>query len=96
VKDLPDMALLALSGTVEAAWMRAALDGTFEFRGTHRLPEKLPSPPIWWERPYKAMATDNELPWATLDAVYEAARMFLDPVLEGVQGLWEPSHWRWS
>ncbi|HEX3532204.1 MAG TPA: nucleotidyl transferase AbiEii/AbiGii toxin family protein [Thermoanaerobaculia bacterium] len=35
VRDLPDIALLAMTGPIEGAALRLALDKTFGFRGTH-------------------------------------------------------------
>jgi hypothetical protein len=45
VKDLPDLALLASAGPLEAERLRAALEQTFTFRKTHALPPALPAPP---------------------------------------------------
>jgi hypothetical protein len=45
VKDLPDLALLASAGPLEAERLRAALEQTFTFRKTHALPAALPAPP---------------------------------------------------
>ena len=42
VKDLPDIALLATSRTIDARRLRSALDQTFTFRKTHPLPATLP------------------------------------------------------
>jgi hypothetical protein len=51
VKDLPDIALLATADTLDADQLRAALQQTFEFRGTHMLPTSLPDPPGTWYQP---------------------------------------------
>jgi hypothetical protein len=45
VKDLPDLALLATTKSLDARRLRAALGHTFSFRKTHPLPDKLPDPP---------------------------------------------------
>lgn len=45
VKDLPDLALIATAGPVEAGRLRAAIDQTFDFRGTHAVPGSLTAPP---------------------------------------------------
>ncbi len=45
VKDLPDIALLATAGRLEAAELREALALTFTYRGTHPLPASVPVPP---------------------------------------------------
>lgn len=97
VKDLPDIALLATTGSYESADLRRALEATFTFRNTHPLPTELPAPPSAWAAPYERMASEDELPWATLDAVYSVARAFLDPALAASRtGSWNPSAWRWE
>jgi hypothetical protein len=97
VKDLPDIALLASVGRLDAARLRGALEQTFGFRGTHPLPARLPSPNPSWEAPYAHMASNDELRWPTLTTVTVAAKAFLDPVLAGpLVASWEPSSWRWE
>jgi len=96
VKDLPDLALLATIGGLEAARVQAAIHQTFTFRATHPSPASLPDPPEAWALPYAHMATENELPWRTLAAVTSAARDFLEPVLAGVRdSRWSPARWAW-
>ncbi|MBV8761871.1 MAG: nucleotidyl transferase AbiEii/AbiGii toxin family protein [Deltaproteobacteria bacterium] len=97
VKDLPDLALLATVRALEGARVRAAIDQTFAFRATHDRPAVLPPPPDEWRAPYAAMATEDSLPWATLDEVFEAARAFLEPVLASGEGSrWNVATWRWD
>ncbi|RKG66922.1 nucleotidyl transferase AbiEii/AbiGii toxin family protein [Corallococcus sp. CA054B] len=98
VKDLPDLALLAQTRKpLEAVRLRQALNLTFDFRNTHPLPGALPLPSRDWERPYADMAQDNQLPWPTLEKVTEAAKRFLDPVLEGASiTRWDPETWSWN
>jgi hypothetical protein len=96
VKDLPDMALIATAGTVEASRLRAAIEQTFAFRGTHEVPERLPGPPKTWDAPYAAIAREDLLRWGTVVEAFEAARAFLDPVLTGLaDGRWDPARWSW-
>lgn len=95
VKDLPDLALLALTGSFEGERLRAALDATFSFRGTHPLPATLPTPPSAWAAPYARIAQTDALPWSTLDDVTAAASAFLDPVLRGDARRWTPAAWGW-
>jgi len=97
VKDLPDLALIATAGAVEAGRLRAAIDQTFGFRGTHAIPGSLPAPPDTWEGPYATIANEDQLRWPTLDEAFEAAQAFLDPVLTGLTGShWTPETWSWS
>ena len=96
VKDLPDIALLATTGTVVSARLRGAIGVTFESRGTHPVPQALPRPPESWVLPYARMALQNDLPWPALEEVFARAGAFLDPVLRGEEGTWDPASWRWE
>jgi hypothetical protein len=96
VKDLPDLALLATVQELDAKRLRAALEQTFAFRKTHPLPKSVPAPAEAWGKPYEAMARGDQLPWATLDDVTQAAKAFLDPALDGeLDATWRPEEWRW-
>jgi hypothetical protein len=97
VKDLPDIALLATAQRIEAKRLHQALEQTFGFRKTHSLPAMLPEPLPAWAMPYAMMAREDQLAWATLDEVTQAAKAFLDPVLAGnVDAVWNPETWIWS
>jgi hypothetical protein len=96
VKDLPDIALLATTGTLEASRLRLALERTFEFRATHPLPPSLPEPSTNWSLPYREMAQENELVWTTLEELSVAVKGFLDPILAGERGIWDPIKWIWK
>lgn len=97
VKDLPDLALIATARAIEAGRLRAAIDQTFGFRRTHAVPGSLPAPPDPWEEPYATIAKEDQLRWPTLDEAFEAARTFVDPVLEGLlDSRWDPEAWSWS
>ncbi len=97
VKDLPDIALIATAGPVEASRVKAAIEQTFAFRGTHDVPECLPAPPETWAAPYAAIAREDQLPWVTLEDAFEAARAFLDRALAGPGGAtWDPTALRWT
>jgi len=96
VKDIPDITLLATTGSLESTRLRAALETTFTFRATHPLPSSLPDPPPNWLTPYVEMARENALAWTTLDQVATAARTFLNPVLAGGEGVWLPDAWAWK
>lgn len=97
VKDLPDLALLATARALYAPRLRAAIGQTFSFRGTHDVPDRLPEPPETWEAPYASMARVDQLRWAALSDVFEAARSFLDPVLsEPLDATWDSNTWAWA
>jgi hypothetical protein len=96
VKDLPDLALLGQAGDREASRIRAAIQQTFAYRRTHDVPSRLPEPPAAWEKVYAAMAEEDSLPWRSLAAVTQAARAFVDPVLEDEgEARWSPADWAW-
>lgn len=96
MKDLPDIALLATTGSFSAADLRAAIEATFAFRKTHAVPATLPPPPARWQAVYARMALSDQLPWADLEAVLAASRAFLDPILEGRGGIWNATSWAWE
>jgi hypothetical protein len=97
VKDLPDLALLASAGQLKAKRVREALEQTFNFRKTHPLPPSVPDPPAAWPAPYAAMAAEDKLRWATLPDVLQAARAFLDPILDGsAKTTWSADDWSWG
>jgi len=96
VKDLPDLALLASIGVLEASRLAEALERTFTFRKTHTLLASLPDPNAAWETPYAAMAKADQLAWSTLTDVTAAAKAFLNPILASERAArWDPKSWRW-
>jgi hypothetical protein len=96
VKDLPDIALLASVGPIDAADLRRGIQATFDFRGTHPVPSFVPAPMVQWSPIYERMAADDELPWRSLAEVHGAASAFLNPVLIGEAGKWSPAIWTWE
>lgn len=95
IKDLPDMALLAQVREVAAAGLRSAIAETFGHRDTHLVPPSLPPPPAQWSAKYERMAREDRLPWLDLRTVHAAAAAFLDPVLAGERGRWQPETAAW-
>jgi hypothetical protein len=96
VKDLPDIALLGGLQSLDAERLRMAFAQTFEFRGTHAVPSSVPDPPANWSTPYRELARENDLAWATLEELTVAVGAFLNPVLAGKNGTWRPMEWLWS
>jgi hypothetical protein len=96
VKDLPDLALLGMTGPFDAAALRESIRATFAQRATHPVPLGIDAPPARWAAPYAAMAVENALRWTRLADVVLAVRAFLDPVLQGREGTWDPVSWRWT
>jgi hypothetical protein len=95
IKDLPDMALLASVGSFDAGELRRAIEATFSFRATHPMPQAVPAPADDWVPVYERMARDDELPWKGLIDVHQAVASFLDQVLQGKNGVWDPEEWTW-
>ena len=90
VKDLPDMGLLARTGSFRMGALREAMDRTFTSRGTHPVPAALPIPSEHWAKPYARLARINRLPWATLEQAHAAASAFLNPALLATSS---PNEW---
>lgn len=96
VKDLVDILLMGQMCDFTIEVLRDALIATFEARNTHPVPERLPSPPRSWNRPFSRLATELDAPWSRLGDAALAASEFLDPVLSGQVGsAWDPIEWRW-
>ena len=99
VKDLPDIALLAGTGPLAAADIRAAVQQTFLFRNTHTAPLVLPKPPSSWAVPYSTMARHDDLRWPDLDELASVVSAFLDPILSSKEPQdqhWDPTSWSWN
>jgi hypothetical protein len=96
VKDLPDMALLGLSGVISARALHSAIAGTFKHRNTHAVPPSLPPPPPTWEAVYARLAVAEGLRWQNISAVLDAVTRFINPVLGGHHGTWSPDRWLWQ
>ena len=96
VKDLPDIALLGTARVLDASCLRMAIERTFTHRGTHAVPFAVPHPPASWAPVYERMARTDRLSWPSLDELRKAVAAFLDPVLSGGEGQWDPGTWRWT
>ncbi len=96
VKDLPDVALLALVRNFDSEVLRSAIQQTFAHRGTHPVPAMVPAPPPDWGPVYERLAATDDLQWKDLEALLRAVREFLDPVLSAGSGTWDPERWSWS
>lgn len=92
---LPDIALLATVRDLDGTSLRAAIDQTFEYRGTHPVPVSVPAPPEAWVPIYARIAESDGLEWRTLVEITEAVQTFLDPVLAGTATRWETEAWAW-
>jgi len=97
VKDLLDILLIGQMCDFEIDVPRDAFIATFQARATHPVPDRLPSPPRSWERPFFRLARELDVPWSRLEEAALAAREFVDPVLSGqVRSSWNATEWRWT
>lgn len=101
VKDLPDMAaLLARAGDgLSAASAQRAIAQTFAHRDTHAVPTSFPDAHVDWGARYAKIARANQLEWPDLDAVTQAARTFVEPLLvhDALDDalVWHADTWAW-
>lgn len=96
VKDLVDLLIIAELNRLDGGALRRAIDLTFGSCGSHDLPDSLPDPPVEWSVPFRRLAEETGQARRTLAEAGEAARRFLDPVLQGGQvGNWNPVAWSW-
>lgn len=94
-KDLVDILLIAGTEHLDAASLREALDVTFRKREQQRLPASLPKPPETWREPYRRLATEVGVE-PQLDDAFTGAAAFLDPILAGTAGAWDPQRRIWA
>jgi Nucleotidyl transferase AbiEii toxin, Type IV TA system len=97
VKDLVDIDLVAGAASVDARRLRMALEDTFASRARQDLPVKLPDPPSDWRAPFANLARELSLP-TNVDAGFELAAAFLDPILQGpgLHATWSPEKAAWE
>ena len=97
VKDLVDILLIAgMDTTIQATRLRVAIEAVFAARGD-LLPTELSLAPTSWKARFRRLAAELELGFADLDEAVEAAKLFVDPVLQAdVEGWWDPTAWRWQ
>ncbi len=96
LKDLVDLALLGTSKGHTSIDLDAAIRATFRARDTHPVPSAVSNPPAAWTPRYATLRAEDDLGWVDLPALVAAVRAFLDPLLDGVEGTWDPASWSWS
>src|SRR3984957_8111061 len=80
VRDLVDMILLIRSATLARNKVTEAIRVTFDRRGTHAMPNRLPQPPTDWQKPYQALALECGLSGLVEDAFTNLCA-FTEPIL---------------
>ena len=76
VKDLIDMVLLIRTKRVKTKKLKESIKRIFEHRDSHKMPDKLPSPPNEWEIPFSVLAKDCLLS-ITLENAFKEVIFFL-------------------
>jgi Nucleotidyl transferase AbiEii toxin, Type IV TA system len=94
-KDLIDILLIIGIEQLDAAQLREALETTFRERAQQSLPSSLPPPPESWREPYRHLATEVNVE-PELDNAFAEAVAFLDPILAGTAGIWDPLRRAWT
>jgi hypothetical protein len=96
VKDLIDIWLMARAVSFQGTALRQSLLATFEARGTHALPERLPDPPSAWVASFREMSRGLGIKEQSLVIAMAAIRAFVDPILQGRDsGKWDLVTWKW-
>ncbi|UCC71562.1 MAG: nucleotidyl transferase AbiEii/AbiGii toxin family protein [Gemmatimonadota bacterium] len=95
VKDLVDLLTISSSARLDGTRLRAALEATFDARASHPAPRSLPPPSAAWAAPYRRLAEELGLD-GSLEKGYREAAAFLDPLLAGETGAWDPKLGRWE
>ena len=75
VRDLVDLVLILEHEAPPTERVRAAVDATFQRRGTHSVPDVVPEPPSGWAKPFVALAADCGLE-QTLATAHERVEAF--------------------
>ena len=75
VRDLVDLVLILEHETPATERVRAAVDITFQRRGTHTVPDVVPGPPSGWAKPFAALAADCGLD-GRLSTAHERVEVF--------------------
>lgn len=97
VKDLIDIALVAVTLGVDGSELRGGLDGIFDQRATHPLPAVLPPPPSDWADPWKRLSKDLPIPDEAIEG-HALAASLVDPALkeQHFAGTWDPNRVAWT
>jgi len=96
-RDLADIVLAASLTAFSGLKLRRAIEATFQARGTHPIPERMPEPPIRLSASYRKLARELDLPWPTVKEAGVAAADFLNPVLKNnTARKWDPAAWKWK
>ena len=92
VKDLVDILLITRENRIGAALPSRSIQSTFTFRQTHPpVPSIFPEPPSSWAVHYRKLAGEVGLSGLDLQAGFNEASQFFNPILSGKDaGEWNP------
>jgi hypothetical protein len=94
-KDLVDFILIRQHGRVDAQRLKDAIQHTFTRRGTHPVPEHLPTPPRGLAVPYRREAEVVGIE-ASLEAAHRLVAEWLNPVFAcTAHGRWDSGTAQW-
>lgn len=97
VRDLVDILLAASFTKFGSSKLSRAIKTTFETRGTHAIPERVPKPPASIAIPYRKLVRELNLNWPTIKEAGQATAQFLNPILQGnANRKWDPVGWKWT
>jgi hypothetical protein len=96
-KDFVDILLLAGLGHVDGTLLSQVIVSTFELRGTHPIPQAMPSLSQTIHREYTRIADAVGLIFKDLDTAEDALAAFINPVLQSDDpGIWNVENWEWE
>ncbi|MEN8171548.1 MAG: nucleotidyl transferase AbiEii/AbiGii toxin family protein [Chloroflexota bacterium] len=96
VKDVVDILLLAGLGGINGVMLSKAINGTFELRNTHPVPNEMPALSKSLRYKYDHLAKELNLAINNFDDADNALADFIEPVFRSDDpGMWDVETWRW-
>ena len=89
-RDLVDLVLILAHEAPTTELVKAAVDATFQRRGTHSVSDIVPEPPSGWAKPFTALAAERRLE-ETLTAAHERVEAYWRSVRAGRQVTGRPA-----
>ncbi len=97
IKDLVDILLLSQYTDMDGKTLQDALRLTFDRRGTHKLPDRLPELPQSLNREYRRLAGELDLSGISFIQAQQSVKSFLEPVFSNQPlGVWRHQKGKWD